>query len=229
MNRIILAIDTCTELCSAALWINGNLDGLAKEAPREHSQQLLPMVQTLLERHNLKLTDIDGLAFGRGPGSFTGIRICTSMAQGLSLGANLPCQGVSTLAAMAQQALQVHQVQQVVCAIDARMGEVYFGHYRLQNGQLQQVSKEVVATPEQILQQVSLDSAPAIAVGTGFESYPQLLQLAPALTLSDQVRFPDAKAIASIAASSDEWHSCESIEPVYLRNTVTWKKLPGRE
>ncbi|GLP96510.1 tRNA (adenosine(37)-N6)-threonylcarbamoyltransferase complex dimerization subunit type 1 TsaB [Paraferrimonas sedimenticola] len=229
MTQTYLAIDTCTELCSVALWQNGKIDHLAEQAPRSHSQRLLPMVQDLLQRNQLTLADIDGLVYGRGPGSFTGIRICTSMAQGLSLGADLATQGVSTLAAMALEAMRAANTQQALCAIDARMGEVYWGHYQLVDGRAVLVGEEQVISPAQLAeQQVSFEGS-AVAVGTGFDAYPELLSLSQGLSLSDTVKYPNAAAMVEIAAQQDQWSDVESIEPVYLRNQVTWKKLPGRE
>lgn len=93
----ILAIDTATEACSVALWNDGNINAHFELCPREHTQRILPMVQDILAANSITLTDIDALAFGRGPGSFTGVRIGIGIAQGLALGANLPMTGVSTL------------------------------------------------------------------------------------------------------------------------------------
>lgn len=100
----ILAIDTATEACSVALWNNGTINAHFELCPREHTQRILPMVQEILAASGVSLNEIDALAFGRGPGSFTGVRIGIGIAQGLALGANLPMIGVSTLATMAQGA-----------------------------------------------------------------------------------------------------------------------------
>lgn len=98
----ILAIDTATEACSVALWNNGTINAHFELCPREHTQRILPMVQEILAASGASLNEIDALAFGRGPGSFTGVRIGIGIAQGLALGANLPMIGISTLATMAQ-------------------------------------------------------------------------------------------------------------------------------
>lgn len=100
----ILAIDTATEACSVALWNDGTIKAHFELCPREHTQRILPMVQEITAAGDLTLTDIDATAFGRGPGSFTGVRIGIGIAQGLALGANLPMIGVSTTATMAQGA-----------------------------------------------------------------------------------------------------------------------------
>ncbi len=131
----ILAIDTATEACSVALWNDGNINAHFELCPREHTQRILPMVQDILAANSITLTDIDALAFGRGPGSFTGVRIGIGIAQGLALGANLPMTGVSTLATMAQGAWRKSGATRVLAAIDARMGEVYWAEYqRDENG-----------------------------------------------------------------------------------------------
>ena len=122
----ILAIDTATEACSAALWNDGNTCAHFELCPREHTQRILPIVQDILTQGGVSLTDLDALAFGRGPGSFTGVRIGIGIAQGLALGAELPMIGVSTLVTMAQGAWRKQGATRVLAAIDARMGEVYW-------------------------------------------------------------------------------------------------------
>lgn len=119
----ILAIDTATEACSVALWNNGTTFAHFEECPREHTQRILPLVKTILTEGNTALTDLDALAYGRGPGSFTGVRIGIGIAQGLALGADLPMIGVSTLATMAQGAWRMTGATRVLAAIDARMGK----------------------------------------------------------------------------------------------------------
>ena len=126
----ILAIDTATEACSAAQWNDGTLSAHFEICPREHTQRILPLVQEVLNESGTQLTDLDALAFGRGPGSFTGVRIGIGIAQGLALGAELPMIGVSTLATMAQGAWRKTGATRVLAAIDARMGEVYWAEYQ---------------------------------------------------------------------------------------------------
>lgn len=133
MSTRILAIDTATEACSVALWNNGEKHALFEICPREHTQRILPMVQQVLAESGVTLNQLDALAFGRGPGSFTGVRIGIGIAQGLAMGAELPMIGVSTLATMAQGAFRVTGATQVLAAIDARMGEVYWGQYQRQD------------------------------------------------------------------------------------------------
>lgn len=119
----ILAIDTATEACSVALWNDGTVNAHFELCPREHTQRILPMVQDILTTSGTSLTDINALAYGRGPGSFTGVRIGIGIAQGLALGAELPMIGVSTLMTMAQGAWRKNGATRVLAAIDARMGK----------------------------------------------------------------------------------------------------------
>ncbi|MGS0680086.1 tRNA (adenosine(37)-N6)-threonylcarbamoyltransferase complex dimerization subunit type 1 TsaB [Shewanella sp. 125m-7] len=226
----ILALDTCTESCSAAVSHQGAIYSEQADAPREHSQRLLPMVKSVLSEANLALQKVDVIAYGRGPGSFTGIRICTSITQGLALGQELPVIGISTLAAMAQSAIE-EGASQVLAAIDARMGEVYWGQYIAVDGLATLVNNEVVSSPEGIV--LSLDvTQPITACGTGFDAYPQILEQATKMTICEKAKFPEAKymlALAQDGVNKGLSTTVDELAPVYLRDTVTWQKLPGRE
>ncbi|PTH81886.1 tRNA (adenosine(37)-N6)-threonylcarbamoyltransferase complex dimerization subunit type 1 TsaB [Aeromonas veronii] len=228
----ILAVDTATEACSAALLVGDKLFSRWEEAPRDHTRKILPMVQAVLEDAGISLSDLDAIAFGRGPGSFTGVRIGISVAQGLAFGAGVPLIGISTLAAMAQGAYRLDGAQQVLTAIDARMNEVYFGRYELIDGRMQLVGDEVVSDPAALVDVRGKLAGPVTCVGTGFETYGETLSgLADELAVS-QVRFPAAEDMLPLARAA--WLAGEAVPveqatPVYLRDKVTWKKLPGRE
>ncbi|THJ39849.1 tRNA (adenosine(37)-N6)-threonylcarbamoyltransferase complex dimerization subunit type 1 TsaB [Aeromonas veronii] len=228
----ILAVDTATEACSAALLVGDKLFSRWEEAPRDHTRKILPMVQAVLEDAGISLSDLDAIAFGRGPGSFTGVRIGISVAQGLAFGAGVPLIGISTLAAMAQGAYRLDGAQQVLTAIDARMNEVYFGRYELIDGRMQLVGDEVVSEPAALVDVRGKLAGPVTCVGTGFETYGETLSgLADELAVS-QVRFPAAEDMLPLARAA--WLAGEAVPvdqatPVYLRDKVTWKKLPGRE
>lgn len=233
MSTRILALDTATEACSAALWVDGEVYAVSEVCPREHTQRILPMVQQMLAEAGLTLTQLDALAFGRGPGSFTGVRIGVGVAQGLALGADLPMIGVSNLLAMAQGAYRLHQHQQVLVAIDARMGEVYWGQYvRAENGTWQVLGEEAVLEPQSV--QViahSQDNGWATA-GTGFTAYPTLAQAEGVLLTDSGILLPEARDMLPQALACWQCGDVVAVEnaaPVYLRNNVTWKKLPGRE
>ncbi|CBG88601.1 tRNA (adenosine(37)-N6)-threonylcarbamoyltransferase complex dimerization subunit type 1 TsaB [Citrobacter rodentium] len=229
----ILAIDTATEACSVALWNDGTLSAHFELCPREHTQRILPMVQDILTDNALSLTALDALAYGRGPGSFTGVRIGIGIAQGLALGAELPMIGVSTLATMAQGAWRKSGATRVLAAIDARMGEVYWAEYqRDENGVWHGEETEAVLKPEQVearLQQLSGEWA---TVGTGWPAWPDLGK-ASGLTLHDgEVLLPAAEDMLPFACqmlAAGKTVAVEHAEPVYLRNNVAWKKLPGKE
>ncbi|MEH8253333.1 tRNA (adenosine(37)-N6)-threonylcarbamoyltransferase complex dimerization subunit type 1 TsaB [Aeromonas veronii] len=233
MNELkILAVDTATEACSAALLVGDKLFSRWEEAPRDHTRKILPMVQAVLEDAGISLSDLDAIAFGRGPGSFTGVRIGISVAQGLAFGAGVPLIGISTLAAMAQGAYRLDGAEQVLTAIDARMNEVYFGRYELIDGHMQLVGDEVVSEPAALVDVRGKLAGPVTCVGTGFETYGETLSgLADELAVS-QVRFPAAEDMLPLARAA--WLAGEAVPveqatPVYLRDKVTWKKLPGRE
>ncbi|UJF19931.1 tRNA (adenosine(37)-N6)-threonylcarbamoyltransferase complex dimerization subunit type 1 TsaB [Vibrio sp. SS-MA-C1-2] len=233
MTKKILAVDTATENCSVALLIDDQIIFRSELAPREHTIKILPMVDQVLSEAEVSLSQLDGLAFGRGPGSFTGVRIGIGIAQGLGFGADLPMIGVSTLAAMAQGAYRQFGAEHVLSSIDARMSEIYWGQYqRLINGDWQLNEQEVVSTPELILERVSLDQEREwFQVGTGWQAYPDLSTLAKN-SVTTELLYPDAQDmvhLAQFALARGEVVSAEDATPVYLRDTVTWKKLPGRE
>ena len=229
----ILAIDTATEACSAALWNDGNTCAHFELCPREHTQRILPIVQDILTQGGVSLTDLDALAFGRGPGSFTGVRIGIGIAQGLALGAELPMIGVSTLATMAQGAWRKQGASRVLAAIDARMGEVYWAEYqRDAQGVWHGENTEAVLKPEAVQQRLAELEGEWATVGTGWAAWPDMTQGAN-VTLSDgDVLLPEAEDMLPIACQLREQGKTVAVdkaEPVYLRNEVAWKKLPGRE
>ena len=234
-NITLLALDTSTEACSVALWHKGEKTHLDELAQRTHTKRILPMIDELLVNSGINLKQVDALAFGRGPGSFTGVRVGAGIAQGLAFGADLPVIAVSNLTAMAQAAFELHQVENVVAAIDARMNEVYFSQVKREKvrselGEFFQwnpVIEEQVCQPEKVLEQFS--DLTAYRVGTGWAAYPQFKN--SGLEGSDII-LPSAQYMLELALTDyaqNKVISALEIEPVYLRNEVTWKKLPGRE
>lgn len=229
-----LALDTSTEACSVALALDGQILALDEVCPQQHSKRILPMLQQLLSDAGVSLYQLDGIIFGRGPGSFTGVRIGVSVAQGLAFGADLPVFGVSTLAAMAQAAAEQQNATEVIAAIDARMAEVYIAAFTLDEaGLMQAITPEIAAKPAalpEVLTSLSFTSQ-VLGVGTGWQTYPQALQqLAPAL-ISEAILYPSAQFMlpfASRAWQKQLFVSAEQAEPVYVRDEVTWQKLPGR-
>ncbi|MGM3175428.1 tRNA (adenosine(37)-N6)-threonylcarbamoyltransferase complex dimerization subunit type 1 TsaB [Dickeya lacustris] len=232
MSTRILALDTATEACSVALWNDGEIYSLFEICPREHTQRVLPMVQQVLSEHGITLKQLDALAFGRGPGSFTGVRIGIGIAQGLALGASLPMLGVSTLATLAQGAHRLTGARQVLAAIDARMGEVYWAQYQYDTASgWQGESSEAVLSPAQLQAQASALHDDWATAGTGWQTYPDLISH-PGLRLQPtQALLPQAQDMLPLALQ--QWQRGEAVsvelaQPRYLRNEVAWKKLPGR-
>ncbi|WP_371192872.1 tRNA (adenosine(37)-N6)-threonylcarbamoyltransferase complex dimerization subunit type 1 TsaB [Glaciecola sp. SC05] len=228
----ILCIDTATEACSAALLLDDTRDGIFEICPQQQSQRILPMIDELLTRNNIKLSQLDAIAYGRGPGSFTGVRIASSTIQGLALGSDLPVLEISTLAAMAQENFERFGVKQTLALIDARMSEVYCGDYQInENGVACSVADESVLPPADVKAILAKHRSEESYVGTGFHAYSQELGIqlqSDALA----VNYPNAEFMLSLALSQYKSHqrvSVENVQPVYLRDKVTWKKLPNRE
>ncbi|WP_312946672.1 tRNA (adenosine(37)-N6)-threonylcarbamoyltransferase complex dimerization subunit type 1 TsaB [Superficieibacter sp.] len=229
----ILAIDTATEACSVALLNDGKTGAHFELCPREHTQRILPLVQQQLSEGGVRLADLDALAFGRGPGSFTGVRIGIGIAQGLALGASLPMIGVSTLMTMAQGAWRKTGATRVLAAIDARMGEVYWAEYqRDADGVWHGEETEAVLKPDAVTARLQQLTGSWATVGTGWGAWPDMAQ-GTAVTLTDgDVQLPAAEDMLPLASqllARQQTVPPEEAEPIYLRNEVAWKKLPGRE
>ncbi|MCE7535052.1 tRNA (adenosine(37)-N6)-threonylcarbamoyltransferase complex dimerization subunit type 1 TsaB [Aliivibrio fischeri] len=233
MSAKILAVDTATENCSVALIVDGKVYSRRAVAPREHTIKILPFVDEVLKEAGVRLKDLDALAFGQGPGSFTGVRIGIGIAQGLAFGADLPMVGISTLEAMAQAGYRLHGATQVAASIDARMGEVYFGMYqRNQDGTWTYEVAETVSAPEALSTYLPEQSGEWLTVGTGWDAYTEALATLPLECKVSDVLYPDAEDMALLAQQKFEQGlalPAEESSPVYVRDTVTWKKLPGRE
>ncbi|WP_395342347.1 tRNA (adenosine(37)-N6)-threonylcarbamoyltransferase complex dimerization subunit type 1 TsaB [Ningiella sp. W23] len=242
----LLAVDTATEACSVALMLGDKTDHIFELCPQQQSQRILPMVDEILTRNHTKISELDGLVYGRGPGSFTGVRIASSTIQGLALGADLQVAEVSTLAAMAQENLEVYGQTDTLALIDARMSEVYCARYVASELGLVELYKaddksddklllkEHVLRPELVQQYLGnqhKEMDKAAFVGTGFETYSE--QLGQKLqSIEVKVKYPNARYMLAIARSQFEKGLAvppEQVKPIYVRDEVTWKKLPGRE
>ena len=232
-NSKLLALDTSTEACSVALQLGSEILTLDEVCPQQHSKRILPMVQQLLSEAGISLAQLDGIVFGRGPGSFTGVRIGVGVTQGLALGADIPVYGVSTLAAMAQAAARLHSATQVIAAIDARMAEVYIARFALNdtlsNALMQAQSEEVAIKPD-ALNAFSL-SGPVMGVGTGWQTYARQLSALQHVSIANDILYPSAQDMLTLALpalASGAFIAAEHAEPVYVRDEVTWQKLPGK-
>lgn len=229
MTQTLLALDTATEACSVALHFHGKITSLNEVSPRTHTQRILPMVDELLKQAEIKINDVDFLVFGRGPGSFTGVRVGVSVAQGLAMGANLPVVAVSNLKAMAEEAYQTLGASKVVALIDARMNEVYFAQFEKNGEEWNEVVEEQVCSPEKAIAQIHL-SDNVFVVGTGWAAYSQFSEQNLPLVVSE-ITLPSAQymlSLAEVEIKKGNMQSALAIEPVYLRNEVTWEKLPNK-
>ena len=231
----ILCVDTSTEACSVAVLKQNDIEQVIKDsfmfAPREHTTKILPTVESVLAEAELTINDIDIVAYGRGPGSFTGVRIGISIAQGLAFGIEKPMVGVSTLQAMAQQAYKTSNVSNVYAAIDARMGEVYYAHYQILDGLMTLQGEEIVIKPVDLLALEITIIENSVLVGTGWQAYSELLDYFCSSTLLE-IEFPASRYMLDQVVNDVKQGLAvppELATPVYLRDKVTWKKLPGRE
>lgn len=219
----LLALDTATEACSCALYIEGACEELHELAPRRHAELILPMVTHLLEAAGLSLFQLDGIAFGRGPGSFTGVRIAAGVAQGLALGADVPIASVSTLMALAQGGYRTFGEEKVLVAIDARMQQVYWGGYRIAtHGIMTTVIPECVKAPHHI---PVPDTTGWYGVGSGWRVYHDALYQRLASTTHGQAATltPHAQDIAVLGAESlaqGGGLAPEEALPIYLREGI---------
>jgi tRNA threonylcarbamoyladenosine biosynthesis protein TsaB len=213
----ILALDTATELCSAALQIGSTVLSREVEMERGHAERILPMIDALLTEAGTTLERLDAIAFGRGPGGFTGVRLAASVTQGLAFGANLPVVPVSDLRAVAQRAfdLDVSATRLLVCN-DARMQEVYWSLFvRSSDGLAEAAGSEHVSPPASV--QIPAEwSGSATGAGRGFRLYSQLAGL---VTQAYENLLPRAVEIVRLAAVSARVSPEEAI-PVYLRDDI---------
>lgn len=220
----LLALETATEACSVALWLGGECRERYQIAPRAHAELILPMAEALLQEAGLRLTALDAVAFGRGPGAFTGVRVATAVAQALGFAAELPVVPISTLAVLAQGALREGPGDRVLAMLDARMGELYWGAFTLAGGVARAQGLECVARPERVP-----TPAPGhwLAVGSGWPVHRAALtaRFGTALCLRwlAQPAYPRASDLAPLAAAAlaaGEARDPAEAQPVYLRDRV---------
>lgn len=227
----VLALDSATEACSVALIVDGDESSIFEVSPQAHTKLLLPMVDKVLKDKGMQLCDVDVLACGQGPGSFTGVRIGVSLAQGLAFGAEKKIVGVCNLEAMAYRAMVENNFEYCVSVIDARMGEVYLGIYKLvSENELVKVADEQVLKPEEAILFITknLENKKFCCCGTGVKSYPCILSQFNLTELDSKYDLPTALSIAKLATVKFEKKEAmepECILPMYIRDTVTWKKV----
>lgn len=217
----ILALDTSTEHCSVALWRDGAVYERAVRAGQGHSEILIGMADDVLAEGGLPLAMLDGIAYGAGPGSFTGLRIACAVAQGLAFPGDIPLAGIGTLHAMAVAS----GAARVLCCLDARMQEIYHAAYVLEGGVYAELSAPRACAPE---------SAPELAggewtgCGSGFAAYHDALRrrYGAALIRIDDAVYPHARDIARLAApvfAAGRGIRAEEAAPLYIRDKVALK------
>ena len=216
----ILAIETSSEMASCALLRGERVYFRESSGVRTHSQSVRPMIQELLAEAGIVLRDCDAIAYGAGPGSFTGVRTACGNAQGLGFGAGQPLLPIVTLDAMALACRERHGSDEVLAVLDARMNEVYWAQYRFEGGQPVAVLPPALSAPSSVT-----PAGPARACGNGFAVYRKELETRYAGKLSqiDAGRHPHARDIARLAIArfqANEAMSAEHAVPVYVRNKV---------
>lgn len=220
----ILAIETATDACSAAVYLDGQIHSVFAIAPRQHTQLILAQIDTVLAEAGVKLKDMDALAFGCGPGAFTGLRIAAGVTQGLALAADIPAIAISSLAAMAQRAYEKYQCEKMYVGLDARMQQVYWGEYHIQAGYSVLQGQEQLITPHEF--ELTQSAAPDfVGIGSAWQVYEAALQRHIQIESHQtfQTIYPSAEYIASLAAAQynkTHYLYAGEIQPVYLRNKV---------
>lgn len=220
-SPMILALETATSSCSVALSFHGNVLERVKIGNNVHSQVLLEMVRSVTEEANIAVPDIDVVAVGQGPGSFTGLRIGVGVGQGIAYGIGCPMIGVSSLDALAQQATCDGTI---LAALDARMGEVYWCEYQKAGANIKR-SKELMLTPPE---GVSVEGSSATLVGNAWQEY--WPSFAPNLTSEARhlasVVYPHAASMLVLAEAkyfAQDWVAAKNFVPIYVRNNVAAK------
>lgn len=230
---ILLALDASSSACSAALLHRrpGADDVLLSRfalTPRAHTRRLLPMVDEVLAEAGLPASALDAVAYGRGPGSFTGLRIAAGVAQGLAYGLDRPLFGVSTLEALALGAHRRYHYRYLITALDARMGEIYVAAWQCRDGAPVALSDEAVMSPARLRLPAGHDDHDWVGIGSGWalwEQMPAVVQAGMGLCVTE--READAADMVRLAArdfAAGEGRQAHEVQPVYLRDRVAWHK-----
>jgi len=227
----LLAIDTSGEACSVALNLDGEILEHFEVTPRLHARKLLPMVQSLLAEADVSINALDGIAFGRGPGSFTGLRICAGVVQGLAFAADIPTLPISSLAALAQGVYRQTSHAHILTVMDARMAELYWAGFEAIDGRVVLLGEEQLTSPEQLDEsQAVLDSDRNwIGVGDGWRFSAQfpahVVPMVKPLEHIFHVQAQDLVRLADYDFQQGLEVPAEQALPVYLRGKSAWRKV----
>ncbi|VUD56503.1 tRNA threonylcarbamoyladenosine biosynthesis protein TsaB [Thalassocella blandensis] len=245
-----LALDASTEKCSVTLVVEGRFHSRECNIPRSHAKVMLPLIQELLNEHGMTLRELSKIVVSRGPGSFTGIRICLSIAQGLAYGSGLPIVSVDSLAALAKYASiaatphpGLHSILSsspsrllIIPALDARMNEIYWSANILENNLIKHISEPTLSSPVDFVAEVSAiisqqaANTPFVGVGHGWEVVTDQIDIiqtkCSAATAFDASILPHAEGAARLVLDEKFGEVSEDgvIEPLYIRNEVAWEK-----
>ncbi|RAH38816.1 MULTISPECIES: tRNA (adenosine(37)-N6)-threonylcarbamoyltransferase complex dimerization subunit type 1 TsaB [unclassified Halomonas] len=230
---ILLALDASSSACSAALLrrregVDDEVISRFELTPRAHTRRLMPMVDEVLAEAGVAPAELDAVAYGHGPGSFTGLRIAAGTAQGLAFGLDRPLLGVSTLQALALGAHLRHRYRYLVTALDARMGEIYAAAWQCFDGRVECLAEEAVLPPERLRLPEAHADHDWVGVGSGWtlwDAMPADVQAGMSLCLPDQeAAAEDMVRLAADAFEAGEGRPAAEVQPVYLRDQVAWQK-----
>ncbi|MEO1244443.1 MAG: tRNA (adenosine(37)-N6)-threonylcarbamoyltransferase complex dimerization subunit type 1 TsaB [Pseudomonadota bacterium] len=226
----LLALDTSSVACSVALSAGDRVLARHETGARQHTSLLVPMIHAVSEEAGLALTELDAVVLGNGPGSFIGMRIAASVAQGIAFAARTPLAPVSSMAALAAAVFAAGDAEYVAVTQDAHMQEVYFGLYRRSDAELvSAVAPERIAVPGRVEELASLERC--VAAGEGWAMYPELLAANEAVVFEEtSPRHPNARdllALGALAFAGGKVVSALDVEPAYLRQKVA--SVPARK
>ena len=226
---VVLALETSSPVCSVALRAGDLDDQIRAEAGREHHRKLLPMIEELLTRNDLKIADIDVIAYGEGPGSFTGLRIGAGVVQGLAFARRKPVIGISSLQALALAVLDAHQGAPdplVLVAVDAHMNDIYRAVYKAGAGSINCIAEANVVSADNGDWLEPYQGRSAIMAGDAWAKFTNLATSLEDAVVSDLI-YPNAACVARLAheRSHDDWRDASQAQPVYVRGTDQWKTI----
>ncbi len=224
----LLALDTSSDACSVALQSGDEINKQFVVQPKEHTNILIPMIKGLLNDAGVDMQELDAIVLGNGPGSFIGMRIAASVAQGLAFASGLKIVPVSSMAAVAAEVMHTHSATEVIVAQDARMNEVYLGAYRGDGDRLPAaVTEELLQPIEQIDGLTEIPTSELYAAGKGWQTYPSLLELnRAAIAKVVDVHYPKAEYLLALGARGcrdGEAIEPENLTPAYIRTKVAEK------